>query len=41
MNTYYNPEDLAKFATMGEGAPQLKFRGNEKTTRKLRNIMRK
>lgn len=23
MNTYYNPEDLAKFATMGEEAPQL------------------
>ena len=23
MNTYYNPEDLAKFGTMGEEAPQL------------------
>jgi alkylhydroperoxidase/carboxymuconolactone decarboxylase family protein len=23
MNTYYNPEDLAKFGTMGEKAPQL------------------
>lgn len=23
MNTYYNPEDLAKFSTMGEEAPQL------------------
>ena len=23
MNTYYNPEDLAKFGTMGEEAPKL------------------
>lgn len=23
MNTYYNPEDLAKFVTMGEEAPKL------------------
>ncbi|MDD7770110.1 arsenosugar biosynthesis-associated peroxidase-like protein [Suipraeoptans intestinalis] len=23
MNTYYNPEDLAKFSTMGEEAPEL------------------
>lgn len=23
MDTYYNPEDLAKFATMGEEAPEL------------------
>ena len=23
MNTYYNPEDLAKFSTMGEEAPKL------------------
>ena len=23
MSTYYNPEDLAKFGTMGEEAPQL------------------
>ena len=23
MNTYYDPEDLAKFATMGEEAPKL------------------
>ena len=23
MKTYYNPEDLAKFPTMGEGAPEL------------------
>lgn len=23
MNTYYNPEDLAKFGTMGEEAPEL------------------
>ena len=23
METYYNPEDLAKFATMGEDAPEL------------------
>lgn len=23
MNTYYNPEDLAKFGTMGEEAPHL------------------
>jgi alkylhydroperoxidase/carboxymuconolactone decarboxylase family protein YurZ len=23
MDTYYNPEDLAKFGTMGEEAPQL------------------
>ena len=23
MNTYYNPADLAKFATMGDDAPQL------------------
>lgn len=23
MNTYYAPEDLSKFSTMGEGAPEL------------------